>query len=95
MPGLAALRRMDIWVLTLELIVLIAVMVSLGPVFRAWLNLWGLLLFSVIIFGMLLPIALNWRRDWLGNLNVTATAVLVLVGGFLLRLVIVFSSEGI
>ena len=95
MPGVAALRRMDVWVLTLELIVLIAVMVSLGPVFRAWLNLWGLLLFAVIIFGMLLPIALNWRRDWLGDLNLTTTALLVLAGGFLLRLVIVFSSEGI
>lgn len=95
MPGVAALRRMDVWVLTLELIVLIAVMISLGPVFRAWLNLWGLLLFAVIIFGMLLPIALNWRRDWLGDLNLTTTALLVLAGGFLLRLVIVFSSEGI
>jgi hypothetical protein len=95
MPGLAALHRMDIWVIALEFIVLIAVMFSLGPVFRAWLNLWGLLLFVVIIFGMLLPIALNWRRDWLGNHNVTATALLILAGGFLLRLVIVFSSEGI
>ena len=46
MPGLAALHRMDIWVVALELIVLIAVMVSLGPVSRAWLNVWGLLLCS-------------------------------------------------
>jgi len=95
MPGLLALQRMDLWVIVLEFIVLIAVMFSLGPVFRAWLNLWGLLLFVVIIFGMLLPIALNWRRDWLGNLNATTAALLVLAGGFLLRLVIVFSSEGI
>jgi formate-dependent nitrite reductase membrane component NrfD len=95
MPGLAALRRMDIWVLGLELIVLIAVVVSLGPVLRAWLNLWGLLLGAIIVLGMLFPMALTWRKDWRGDLNVTATAVLVLVGGFLLRVVIVFSSEGI
>jgi protein NrfD len=47
------------------------------------------------VIGMVLPLALHWRRDWLGHLNTTAYAVLVLLGGFLLRLVIVFSSEGI
>ena len=95
MPGLAALHRMDIYVLELELIVLIAVAVSLGPVWRAWLNLWGLLLGAIIVLGMLVPLALNWRKDWLGDFNVTATAALALIGGFLLRIVIVFSSEGI
>ena len=35
------------------------------------------------------------RRGWLGDLNVTTSAALVLLGGFLLRLVIVFSSEAI
>ena len=49
MPGVAALHRIDAWVIALELIVLIAVMVSLGPVFRAWLNAWGLLLFFGVI----------------------------------------------
>ena len=43
-PALAALQRIDVWVVALELIVLIAVIVSLGPVARAWLNVWGLLL---------------------------------------------------
>lgn len=96
MPGIAALHRMDAWVVGLELIVLIAVMISLGPVFRAWLNAWGLLLFiGVIGIGMLLPLALYWRRQWFGDLNVTAAAALVLVGGFILRLVIVFSAQGV
>jgi formate-dependent nitrite reductase membrane component NrfD len=94
MPGLVALHRMDGWVIALELIVLIALMISLGPVFRAWLNAWGLLLFfGVIVVGMLLPLALHWRRQWLGERNVTAAAALVLVGGFILRLVIVFSAQ--
>jgi formate-dependent nitrite reductase membrane component NrfD len=86
---------MDTWVVALELIVLIAVMVSLGPVFRAWLNAWGVLLLGVIILGMLIPLALAWRREWLGALNVTTSAALVLIGGFLLRLVIVFSAQGV
>jgi formate-dependent nitrite reductase membrane component NrfD len=95
-PAVLALHRLDAWVVALELVVLIAVMISLGPVFRAWLNAWGLLLFfGVIVVGMLIPLALSWRRDWLGNRNVTTAAALVLVGGFILRLVIVFSAEGL
>jgi len=96
MAGLAALHRMDAWVVALEFIVLIAVMISLGPVFRAWLNAWGLVLFfGVIVVGMLIPLALYWRGEWLGNRNATTTAALILVGGFILRLVIVFSAQGV
>lgn len=96
MPGLAALHRLDAWVITLELFVLIGVMISLGPVFRAWLNAWGLLLFfGVIVLGMLIPLALYWRRQWLGDRNVATAATLVLIGGFILRLVIVFSAQGV
>jgi protein NrfD len=96
MPGLRALHRMDAWVVALEFIVLIAVMISLGPVFRAWLNAWGLLLFfGVIVLGMLIPLSLYWRREWLGDRNATTAAALVLVGGFILRLVIVFSAQGV
>lgn len=94
MPGLLALHRMDAWVVALEFIVLVAVMISLGPVLRAWLSAWGLLLFlGVIVLGMWLPLALYWRRQ--GELKMTTTAALVLLGGFLLRLVIVFSAQGV
>ena len=96
MPGLADLHRTDSWIIVLELIVLIAFLVSLGPVFRAWLSAWGLLLLiGVIIIGMLTPLALYWRRDWLGDFNTVTSASLVLLGGFLLRLVIVFAGEGV
>jgi formate-dependent nitrite reductase membrane component NrfD len=95
-PAISALHRLDAWVIALEFLVLIAVMISLGPVFRAWLNAWGLLLFlGVVVLGMLSPLALYWRRDWLGNRNATAAAALVLLGGFILRLVIVFSAQGV
>ena len=96
MPGLLDLHRTDVWLIVLELIVLIALMISLGPVFRAWLSAWGLLLFiGVVIVGMLLPLALSWRSQWLGDWNMKTTAALILLGGFLLRLVIVFSAEGV
>jgi len=95
-PGVSALHRLDSWVVALEFVVLIAVMISLGPVFRAWLSAWGLLLFfGVIVLGMLLPLALYWRKQWFGEFNVTAAATAVLAGGFILRLVIVFSAQGV
>lgn len=94
MPAVGALHRMDAWVVALEFLVLLAVIISLGPVVRAWLSAWGLLLFvGVIVVGMLLPLALYWRHDWLGDRNVTTAAALVLVGGFILRLVVVFSAQ--
>jgi formate-dependent nitrite reductase membrane component NrfD len=95
-PGLFSLRRMEAWFLMLEVVVLVTVLMSLGPVLGAWLNAWGLLLLlGVIILGLLLPLTLYWRRDWLGGLNMPTAAALVLVGGFLLRLVIVFSAQGV
>lgn len=91
MPGLLALHRMDAWVIALEFVVLIAVVISLGPVARAWLNAWGLLLvLGVVVVGILLPLALYWRKG-----NAIAYAALVLVGGFILRLVVVFSAQGV
>lgn len=94
MPGIAALHRMDIAVVALELLVLVAFLVSLGPVFHAWLNAWGLLLvLGVIVLGMLAPLALSWRRQWLGELNMTTSAALILIGGFLLRIAIVLGAQ--
>ena len=96
LPGVQALHRADAWVIVLEFLVLVAVIASLGSAVRGWLNAWGfLLLVGVIGLGMAAPLALHRRRDWLGNHTMAAAAALVLVGGFLLRMVIVFSAEGI
>jgi protein NrfD len=95
-PVLAGLHRFDAWMIVLELIVLIAVMVSLGPVLRAWMNAWGVLLvIGVVILGLLVPLVLSWRPQLFRESNVTARAVLVLIGGFLLRVVVVLSSESV
>jgi len=93
-PGLANLSRMENWVIALELLVLVAVMVSLGPVLRAWLNAWGFLLLIVIILGTVAPLIHSWRARRLREWSMT-TAVLVLLAGFLLRLIIVFSAESV
>ena len=96
LPGVAALERMDGMVLALELVVLIAVMVSLGPALRGWLNAWGLLLLiGVVLLGLVVPLAMSWRHRRVSNASLATIATLVLIGGFLLRLVVIFSSETI
>lgn len=95
MPGLEALHRMDDWVIAMELVVLGAVMISLGPVMRAWLNAWGVLLVVVVAVGMIAPLVLSWRARRARYSNATLASALVLLGGFLLRVVIVFSSEAV
>ena len=56
-PGLADLQRFDVWMIVLELLVLAAVVVSLGPVLEAWLNAWGVLLvIGVVILGLIVPL---------------------------------------
>jgi formate-dependent nitrite reductase membrane component NrfD len=93
-PGLANLARMESWVIALELLVVVAVVVSLGPVLRGWLNAWGLSLLIVVVLGMVVPLVHFWRARRLQEWSRT-TAVLVLVAGFLLRVIIVFSAESV
>ena len=96
MPALASLHRMDNWMILLELVVLIALVVSLGPVARAWMNVWGAFLALVIVVGNIVPLALSWRgRKDHRRFSLPAAAGLVLAGGFLLRMVIVFSAQSV
>lgn len=97
LPGTAlhALYRFDDWVMLVELLTLVAVVISLGAVASAWLSAWGLLLVvGVVLAGILLPLLLH-HRHLLGGLSVPVASVLVLVGGFVLRVVVVLSSEAI
>lgn len=89
------LARMDRGTLILELLALIILTVSFSPVLRLWMNVWGLLLLvGVVLAGILLPLSLEWRPRLLGRLSLPAGAVLVLLGGFLLRAIVILSSEG-
>ncbi len=94
-PGHLALQRFDRWVIMLEFLVLVAFLASLGALFRVWLSWWGLaLLIGVFVIGMLLPWLIE-RRPRGGLAGVPLAAILVLVGGFVLRAVIVLASEGL
>jgi len=95
LPGLADLHRLENWVVALELLVFIAVVVSLGRVLSAWLNGWGVLLLIVVALGMVAPLFLALRRSPIRDVSMSATSILVLIAGFLLRVVIVFSSESV
>lgn len=86
------LARFDNVTLVLELLAIAAFLVSLGNASIALYNAWGVLLvLGVIVAGIIVPFFIQ-RRPRHG---VVLPAVLVLVGGFLLRTVILLSSEQI
>lgn len=90
------LERLDVGMMVLELLALVALVVSLGAVARVWLSWWGaLLVIGVVLAGILVPLALHWRPSLLGRQASVTAAVLVLIGGFLLRVVIILSSEAV
>ncbi len=94
--SLRALARFDRIVLVLELVALVALVVSLGSLGRVWLNAWGaLLVLGVVGVGIVVPLLLHARAHTPLSAPARAAAILVLVGGFLLRVVIVLSSEAI
>jgi formate-dependent nitrite reductase membrane component NrfD len=81
--------------LVLELVALVALVASLGVVARAWLSVWGgVLAIGVVGLGILVPLALSARaRGAVGH--GALASLLVLAGGFLLRVVVILSSEGL
>jgi protein NrfD len=82
-------------VLVLELLVLIAFLVSLGSVARVFLSWWGvLLLIGVVGLGILIPLTLERGRVHAPR-QLVRSASLVLLGGFLLRMVVLLSSDQI
>lgn len=93
-PTIRALHGMESWVIALEFLVLVGLVASLGAVARAWLNGWGLLLIAAVLLGMAAPLLIQ-KRQWLGAQSLAVGAILVLVGGFVLRLVIVFSPGAV
>lgn len=81
--------------LVLELLVLIAFLISLGSVARVYLSWWGLLLLiGVVGTGIILPLLLE-RGGLHQPKALVRSASLVLLGGLLLRVVVILSSEQI
>jgi protein NrfD len=81
--------------LILELLVLVAFILSLGSVARVFLSWWGaVLLVGVIGAGILIPLLLE-RSGPHSSRALVRSAALVLLGGFLLRMVVLLSSDQI
>lgn len=90
----AWLARFDNWVMLLELVVLVVFIASLGAVATVWLSVWGVaLLVGVALIGILIPLGLHWRPRIIGSAALPSAAILALIGGFLLRVIVVFASE--
>jgi formate-dependent nitrite reductase membrane component NrfD len=86
------LARFDRITLILELVVLAIFLISLGSVAKAFLNAWGvLLLLGVVGVGIVMPLRMG--RD--AAHNVATASILVLFGGFVLRVAVLMSSEQI
>jgi formate-dependent nitrite reductase membrane component NrfD len=90
---LAWLSRFDRQALVLELIVLIVFVVSLGSVVRVLIGFWGaVLLLGVVGAGIAVPLALG-HGDSPQLSRLARPAALVIAGGLLLRVAIIFSSD--
>jgi protein NrfD len=86
------LARFDNVTLVLEFLAIVCFLISLGGAARALLNAWGaVLVLGVMVVGIILPLLLQRRSSH----SVVLPAVLVLAGGFMLRMVIMLSSEQI
>ncbi|MEO8090744.1 MAG: NrfD/PsrC family molybdoenzyme membrane anchor subunit [Gemmatimonadales bacterium] len=94
--SIAWLSWFDRKVLILELLVLIVFLASLGSVARVFLSWWGLvLLLGVVGIGILVPLVLERGHRTHAPRELVRTASLVLLGGFLLRVVVLLSSAEI
>ncbi|HEX9373893.1 MAG TPA: NrfD/PsrC family molybdoenzyme membrane anchor subunit [Roseiflexaceae bacterium] len=93
--SVVSLERTDRWAMLLELVLLVAFVISLGglaPVFLF--SGYGiLLLIGTLLGGVLIPLFLQWRPRLLGNNGILLAALLVLVGGFILRYAIVMAGQ--
>lgn len=85
------LERFDRSALILEAVVIVALVISLGRIATVWLDGWGVLLTGMVLGGIALPLLLDWRPT--RNRPLWIAPALVLVGGLVLRMVIIFSSD--
>jgi protein NrfD len=93
--GIDALERFDIVIVAVEILVIAALVGSLGPVAVAWLNRWGVLLVLtvgvMVVGGIALP--LYMRVAAREGLRRALGPALVLLTGFVFRAVVVFSVD--
>jgi len=88
------LASFDAQVLMVELVILIIFIASLWPIRQVWISFWGLLLLVGVVWaGILWPLQLHFRPS--GGTGFRNPALMVLLGGFLLRVVVLYASNSI
>ncbi|HZE74840.1 MAG TPA: NrfD/PsrC family molybdoenzyme membrane anchor subunit [Gemmatimonadales bacterium] len=97
--ALDQLARFDRGAMGLELVALVLFLGSLGPAARLLFGWWGLLLVvGVVGAGILVPLAMERRGRKAeaepGHRRLAQASALVLLGGLLLRVVVILSSNG-
>ncbi len=89
------LDRFEVRVAIVEIVAIVALVVTLGPVARVWMNVWGVLLALVVLFGLIVPIVLHFRARGFNPRTTALASALALAGGLLLRAVVILSSEAV
>jgi protein NrfD len=86
------LASFDARALIVELLILIIFIASLWPIRQVWIGFWGFLLLVGVLAGILWPLRLHYTSPGTGFRN---PAVMVLLGGFLMRMVVLLASNSI
>lgn len=96
----SSLKRADNFAIIVEIAALVLMLVTLGGSAAPYLkplNM-GLLLGGTLLCGLLIPLLLQWKPAFAGahasNSLTIGTALLILLGGLILRLVIVLAPQG-
>ena len=95
LDSVANLERTDRWAMLLELFLLIAFVLSLGGLAPAFIgSIYGIMLIvGTLVLGVIVPLVLSWRTHPLGARSTLIAAILVLVGGLVLRYSIVMAGQ--
>lgn len=89
------LSSFDSQALVVELVLLIVFIVSLGAVAKVWIGFWGLvLLVGVVWAGIIWPLLLHMKPGGASS-GLRNPALMVLLGGLLLRVVVLLASNSI
>jgi len=81
--------------LVLQFIFLVVFVASLGAAAQILAGAWGAALVAVLVGGIIVPLIIHVRRPPHDRARMVLAAALVVAGGFLLRAVVMFSSENV
>lgn len=90
------LEALDSRALIAELVILVLFIASLWPIKQVWISFWGLLLLiGVVGVGIIWPLQLRFGSGRGMGTGFRNAAAMVLLGGFLLRVVVLLASNAI